>query len=87
MSDGAMVEKSPAADTSEASCYRVKFDRENFLELVRHRTPKNNLPPKKHVLLCLRRFRHVLRPMQRKRFLTADTGFYRVLELSMDQVS
>ncbi len=38
MSDGAMV--ASAADTSEASCYRVKFDRENFLELVRIARPR-----------------------------------------------
>jgi hypothetical protein len=40
MSDGAMVAASSAASGGAASSYRVKFDRENFLELVRTARPR-----------------------------------------------
>jgi hypothetical protein len=38
--DKEMTEASTAAETSEASSYRVKFDRETFKELVRMAKPK-----------------------------------------------
>jgi hypothetical protein len=40
MAEGAMFAGAVAASASNASCYRVKFDREEFLELVRTAKPK-----------------------------------------------
>ncbi len=40
MAEVTMMSASTVAETSDASSYRVKFDRENFKELVRIAKPK-----------------------------------------------
>lgn len=61
MAEVTMMGASTAA-ASEASSYRIKFERENFIELVRLPNQKSSTE-EKHVLLCLRRLRNVLQPM------------------------